>query len=193
MSITTKNISKLTIISFLLHITWENIHAPLYLDYSSFSEHFPACFWATIGDVVFTLAIYLLISLIKNEFSWIKNLNKKDIFVIAIIGFFLATGIEWRALLLEKWSYSPAMPIIPVLKVGLTPILQMTLLLPLSFYLVFLMEKIIPRDKKKLYRCKKCDLKYPGKELAEECQAWCSKHNSCNLEIIKNAIPESEE
>lgn len=48
-----------------------------------------------------------------------------------------------NALLLGKWSYAPTMPLVPYLRVGLMPILQMTLLLPLSFYLAGLLNKKI--------------------------------------------------
>jgi len=122
-------------IVFLLHIIWENAQAPLFAGYSSFGKHFPICFLGTIGDVVFTLSVYFGISLLKNDFGWIIRLSRKEIMVIAVIGFFWAIGIEWRALLFERWGYADTMPIIPYFKVGLTPIMQMTLLLPLSFYL----------------------------------------------------------
>lgn len=46
-------------------------------------------------------------------------------------------------------------------------------------------------EDKKQYKCEECGMSYLEKELAEKCQAWCSKHQSCNIEIIKHAI-ESE-
>ena len=42
--------------------------------------------------------------------------------------------------------------------------------------------------KTKLYTCPECDLSYKEKELAKKCEAWCKKHNSCNLEITKHSI-----
>lgn len=131
----TRYILTLIVVAFLLHLLWENAQAPLFAGYSSFGQHLPICFFATIGDVIFTLLIYLGVGLLKNDFEWIARINKRDIFVLATIGFFYAVGIEWRALLFAKWNYAPAMPIIPWIKVGLTPIIQMTILLPLSFYL----------------------------------------------------------
>lgn len=50
------------------------------------------------------------------------------------------------------------------------------------------MPKEIEKDDKKYYQCEECSLVYLDKETAEKCQAWCSEHKSCNLEIIKNAI-----
>src|SRR3989344_6063057 len=39
-----------------------------------------------------------------------------------------------------------------------------------------------------LFQCKECGLWYREEKLAKECQAWCSKHQSCNLEITKHAV-----
>jgi len=36
--------------------------------------------------------------------------------------------------------------------------------------------------------CEICGLHYATKELAEKCQEWCSKHNSCNLAIAMQSI-----
>ncbi len=41
---------------------------------------------------------------------------------------------------------------------------------------------------KKLYQCLECGLNYEEKKWAEQCDAWCKKHHSCNLEIIIHAV-----
>lgn len=41
------------------------------------------------------------------------------------------------------------------------------------------------------YQCPVCKLQYPTDELAKTCEAWCTEHHSCNLEIIKHAIQKS--
>ena len=40
----------------------------------------------------------------------------------------------------------------------------------------------------RFYVCEECSLRYKDKETAERCEAWCRKHGSCNLEIIKYAV-----
>lgn len=130
-----KPIIFLALTAFVLHLIWENAQAPLFAGYSSFGQHLLICFLGTIGDIVFTILAYLGIGLLKNDFGWIMRLGGKDIVVIAVIGSFWAIGIEWQALLFERWGYADSMPIIPYFRVGLTPILQMIFLLPLSFYL----------------------------------------------------------
>lgn len=55
------------------------------------------------------------------------------------------------------------------------------------------MVKIIQKSDKTLYQCEECGLKYADKETAEKCQAWCSEHKSCNLDIIKYAVEDTTE
>ena len=52
------------------------------------------------------------------------------------------------------------------------------------------MVKEIQANETTLFQCEECQLKYRDKETAEKCQVWCKEHNSCNLEIIKNAVQE---
>ena len=132
---TGKQIAILSAVTFVLHIAWENGQAPLFQGYESFVQHFPICLIGTIGDVIFTLGVFLVISLLKNNFHWIATVNKKDIIVLGVLGFLFAIGVEQHALLSGAWGYTGIMPIIPYLGVGLTPVAQMTLLLPLSIYL----------------------------------------------------------
>lgn len=137
MKMKVKYITALTLVAFLLHIVWENAQAPLYSGYQSFSEHFSICLVGTLGDVVITLSVLAFLwLLIKKDMS-----RPADFLGLAIIGFIIAIAIEQNALLAGKWNYVLAMPIIPWLNVGLAPIVQMTLLLPLSFYVAGLFNK----------------------------------------------------
>lgn len=129
-----KQIIFLSLVAFILHVVWENAQASLFQGFASFNQHFLVCLIGTVGDVAITLSVYFVVALLKNNFNWIAALNKKDVVVLTIVGLFVAVGIEQRALLFGLWAYTDAMPVIPYLKVGLTPILQMTLLLPFSVY-----------------------------------------------------------
>ncbi len=37
-------------------------------------------------------------------------------------------------------------------------------------------------------KCEECGYVYKDGRWAEKCEAWCKKHNSCNLEITKHSI-----
>lgn len=41
---------------------------------------------------------------------------------------------------------------------------------------------------KTLYACPVCSMQYRDKATANECEAWCTKHQSCNLDIIAKAV-----
>lgn len=120
-----------------MHLFWENAQAHLFAGYSSFGQHLPMCFIGTIGDVVITLFVLVFMWLLKKD----TPQTIADFLALAIIGFIVAVAIEQHALLVGKWDYASAMPVIPWIKVGLTPIMQMTILLPSSFYLAKLFNK----------------------------------------------------
>ena len=48
-------------------------------------------------------------------------------------------------------------------------------------------------NEKKLHQCPVCKLNYPTEELSNKCEAWCTEHHSCNLDIIQYAIKETKE
>ncbi len=50
------------------------------------------------------------------------------------------------------------------------------------------MVKKINLENKKAYECEECNFKYKEKKFARQCEDWCKKHSSCNLEITKHAI-----
>lgn len=55
------------------------------------------------------------------------------------------------------------------------------------------MVKIIVEDNQEVYQCEECGFRYAAKDTAEKCQAWCGEHKSCNLDIIKDALPPAGE
>jgi hypothetical protein len=38
------------------------------------------------------------------------------------------------------------------------------------------------------YQCSICKLQFSDAELARRCEEWCATHDSCNLEIGRQAI-----
>lgn len=41
---------------------------------------------------------------------------------------------------------------------------------------------------KHLFACNECGLYYREKKKAKQCEKWCKKYHSCNLEVIKHAV-----
>ncbi len=124
-------------VSFGLHLVWEVAQAPLYTCFwLDWLGCLAACLRATIGDVGLTLAVWGVGVAFTRNPAWPTVLRPIGAIGVALIGAALAIGIERHALSTGRWAYTPLMPIIPMLGVGVTPVLQMTLLLPLTYYLV---------------------------------------------------------
>ncbi len=118
-------------ISFLLHLLWENLQAPLYQGFASFQQHFWICLKATAtGDMLFMLVIYLALAAVHRNWFWIADaaaFRHPATWVIALlIGALLAVFFElWAVYVAGRWQYAASMPILPILRIGLTPVLQM--------------------------------------------------------------------
>jgi len=50
------------------------------------------------------------------------------------------------------------------------------------------MVKEIIKQGTTYFQCEECKFFYETRTLAQKCEDWCKKTNSCNLEIIKQAI-----
>lgn len=129
--------------SFMLNFVWEKTHVVLYKDYSDFVAKFfiPVSIYTAFIDTILVLIIYFLNAVIFQDFLWVKRINYFNILITGIFGIFIATFIEQRALNLGKWAYTDSMPILPILNVGLSPVLQMILLPVIIFYLANIIVK----------------------------------------------------
>lgn len=126
-------------IGFLLSFMWEISQSWLYM------PHFQGVIdlilmhaKAAIGDVVMLLIVHIVMSLFDRNWKWVKNGKSFKYFIIAALGFVCALIVEKYALITGRRAYNDMMPIIPYLKVGLIPILQMMIIAPLSLFLISL-------------------------------------------------------
>ena len=119
--------------SFFLHVLWENLQAPLYGGYTSFVQHFWICFRAAWGDLLFMFIIYMVLAVVHRNPLWVAErmsyAHAATWLISVLIGTFLAASFElWAIIFAHRWQYTEAMPLVPVLQIGLTPILQMILI-----------------------------------------------------------------
>lgn len=129
----------LIIVSAVVHLTWEYFHFGLYTAYSHWTGTTPVYLIATLGDVLYTLGAFALVSAIKKTYEWIHDATIVDYFTLVSVGFLIALFVEYKGLALDRWQYLPDMPLVPFFEVGLSPVLQMSILLPLTF---FVMQRI---------------------------------------------------
>jgi len=137
-----KFISIMTILAFLLNFAWELIQIPLYKNSAYNINHVAFCALASLADVLMVLLLYFGLALIfKNPF-WIKPLKFHRLVIVVLIGGSGAILSEMRHLLLGSWAYDNSMPLIPVVNVGISPVLQFMILPLLIYFLSFNSLKI---------------------------------------------------
>ena len=123
------------IVAFVLNFLWELMQMPLY-DRSSFViNHITFCALGSVADAIMVLLIYFGLAVIFKNPLWIYPLKWQRVVLVILIGGIGAILSEMRHLSLGNWAYSDSMPLIPILNVGISPVLQF-MILPTLIYIV---------------------------------------------------------
>lgn len=123
---------------FLTHFVWEMIQVPWFVGMAEASHGSVVwlCIRATGGDVLILLSSYWLASIIFGNRRWLIEGELKPAVILVATGLLVTIVLEWLATgPLERWVYVDSMPIIPLVNVGLAPLLQWVLLPPLIMWL----------------------------------------------------------
>lgn len=131
--------------ALLINLFWENLQAPLFFGYADFTRHFPVCALASVGDAALTIIFYFLVVLKRRNAVWLwQKLSLLEFGFLAAAGIVTAIFIENLAIGSGWWAYSPAMPLLPLFKVGVLPVLQLAVLPAASFALArFVLVKFL--------------------------------------------------
>jgi len=119
-----KKIAIIFVLALVMNWAWENLHAPLYLDYQGGEITQLILLRAAFFDALVVTALGVLV-LKFGRMSW--AIIAAIIFTITLERWALATG---------RWAYGDLMPIVPLLNVGLSPMLQLAVTAYLSLILV---------------------------------------------------------
>jgi hypothetical protein len=119
--------------AFVFNEAWEILQMPLFKGGVYDWQHILFCVLATVADVIMLLIIYFGFALIYKNAFWVKNLKTNRIIFLLLTGGAGAVLAEIRQLSIGTWSYTDAMPLIPVVHVGLSPVLQF-MILPILVY-----------------------------------------------------------
>lgn len=122
-------------LAFLFNLIWELIQIPLYKAASYSLDHIAFCVLASIADAILVMLLFFGSAVIFRNLFWIRDKKWHQILIIILIGGLGAVLGEMRHLSIGSWAYADAMPIIPLINVGLSPILQF-MILPIVVYLV---------------------------------------------------------
>ena len=125
------------VLAFLLNFAWEVIQMPLYKDASFNLGHIAFCALASVADAIMVLLIYFCFALIYKKPLWVEVLTAPRIFILMLVGAVGAIVAEMRHVSAGTWAYDNSMPILPVVDVGLSPVLQFMLLPALIYYLSY--------------------------------------------------------
>lgn len=94
---------------------------------------------AAAKDGLITVALYLLVGMLVKNAGWARRFNRQRFMFLVVLGFLWAVGVEYHATeIAHRLAYAKSMPMIPIINVGVTPILQMVIL---PFFAIFLTRK----------------------------------------------------
>lgn len=122
---------------FVLNEIWEMAQMSAYVETAgrSWTSTLGLCTRAAVGDVGIILGIYGAGALAAGDLLWGLRGRWNIYAMVAILGLAYAALVEHAALAAGRWSYTERMPVVSALGAGLWPLLQMTLLPPLVFWL----------------------------------------------------------
>ncbi|MEX2121531.1 MAG: hypothetical protein WD847_18220 [Pirellulales bacterium] len=127
-------LSTVSAVAFVLNWAWEMAQMPGYAEMAGrpWSETLWRCTMAAGGDVAVTLGVYGVGAMAAGCMRWGQRGSWNAYAAAAVMGAVAAAAIEWQALGAGKWSYNDRMPIVPLLDVGLWPLLQLSMLIPMA-------------------------------------------------------------
>jgi hypothetical protein len=127
--------------ALILNFGWELAQLPLYIGGSYTLMHISICALGSVADVIMVLLIYLALGLIYKNPLWVNEFTWQRKLVLIMIGGVGAVLGEMRHTGQGNWAYAPSMPLILILNVGLSPVLQFMILPLLVYYSSYYMVK----------------------------------------------------
>ena len=114
---------------------------PLYKGSFYSIEQMAFCALASVADAIMVLLLYFGVALIFKNPLWVQRFKWQHIAIVILIGGAGAVLAEMRHLSLGSWAYADSMPIIPIVNVGMSPVLQFIVLPLLIYFLSFVLLK----------------------------------------------------
>lgn len=130
-------IIRVAVIAFSVNFIWEVLQGPLYKGFEYDWQHISFCALASIADMLMVLILFFGFALVYRNVNWVMNVDFEIIVPLILVGSVGAIFGEIWHLAHGDWSYAEAMPLIPIMEIGISPLLQFALL-P---YMIFLSSK----------------------------------------------------
>ena len=133
----TQRLPRLLVVTFLvavaINFAWETGQSQLFASMGGRLSGTWWCFAASLGDGVILLAIAAAGRVPFRRIDWFVRPGPEGYAFMGALGMTAAVAIEIGARATGRWAYTDQMPLIPVIHVGLVPVLQMLVLPPLVF------------------------------------------------------------
>ncbi len=114
------------VIAFGLNLVWEILHSPLYAGMPPLREHLPFLVVASLGDVTISMIPVVTFGFWSRRIWWFKELSRKQVLVFLLFSIVLSGVNEaLNVLVLDRWHYTARMPTLPLIPIGISPLLQL--------------------------------------------------------------------
>lgn len=134
----------IAIAAFTVNLIWEVAQGPLYEGFEYDWEHISFCALASVADMLMVLLLFFGLGMLYTNIFWIRNLNLNKTMVLVGIGSLGAIFAEMWHTSRGDWTYAEGMPLLPLVDVGITSVLQFAILPWLVFY--FAKDKIVKKS-----------------------------------------------
>ncbi len=130
-------IRRYLVLTVLLHLFWEIAHMPLYTLWNSGTskEIAFAIVHCTGGDVLIALTALISALVLFGHNRW-PHYRFMPVFVAALFfGIIYTAFSEWLNIEVRaSWEYTDAMPVVPLVGMGLSPLLQWIVVPPVALF-----------------------------------------------------------
>lgn len=127
------------VVMFMVAVTvnfvWEMAQSVLFARMGGWMEGSRRCFVASLGDGVIVLTIAAIGWLWFRHADWIVRPGFGGYTLMTTVGVTIAVLVERYALETGRWAYTERMPMLPMVRVGLAPVLQMVIVPPIVFWM----------------------------------------------------------
>lgn len=125
----------MSVLAFVLHYAWEYIQCSLFIHLNGPATPVGMILPA-LGDVALTWIAQLVVAALTGRWLWPRQRWSAGVWASLVLSaLILSISFELFALSTDRWAYTDAQPLIPGTTIGLTPVMQLLLLFPLTFAL----------------------------------------------------------
>lgn len=114
--------------AFVVNLFWEIAHGTLYSGFEYDLKHIGFCALASVADMLMVLLLIFGFAILYKDAYWIWKLNIQRLALLIAVGTVGAILGEIWHIARGDWAYAANMPMLPFVKVGVSPVVQFALL-----------------------------------------------------------------